>query len=74
MAFGATLQDAKALAEACWQRLEFAYAKGFELEDGTRVTVDRTESLLPPTEVPWANPDVRVVQGTHLIVTRSIPA
>lgn len=72
MCFGATFEEAQAIAEWCWRRFEFAYAQGYLLDDGAWVTVDRTESILPPVEVPWPKPDTRVFQGTHLIVTRAI--
>lgn len=74
MVFGSAFLAAQRLAEAVWQRLEFSWAKGYQLEDGLWVTVDHSASILAPTEVPWPSPDVRVFQGTHLIVTRAIPA
>jgi hypothetical protein len=73
MAFGATFEDAQALAEACWETIEFAYATAAPLPGGRSVTVDYTETKLSPTLVPWPNPDVRVFQATYLVVTRAIP-
>lgn len=73
MAFGATFETAQALAEACWEAIEFAYATAAPLPGGRSVTVDHTATILPPAEVPWPNPDVRVFQATYLVVTRAIP-
>ncbi len=76
LCFGATFDAARVLAERCWDAFEFAYAHGFPVgaaPSTTWVTVDATATVLPPAEVPWANPDVRVFQGTHQIVTRGVP-
>lgn len=73
MTFGATFEAAQSLAEACWQAIEFAYAKAAPLPSGS-ITVDATDTILPPTEVPWPNPEVRVFQATYRVVTRALPA
>lgn len=74
MVFEADFLAAQTVADRCRQALEFSRAQGFALDDGTWITVDHSEAVLPPAEVPWPNPDVRVFQGTHLIVTRAASA
>lgn len=74
LAFGSTFESAALLAETCWTAIEFAYAKAAPLPGGKSVTVDHTATILPPAEVPWPNPDVRVFQATYLVVTRALPA
>lgn len=79
-AFGATFGQASALAEECWRRFEFAFATGVPVldtdgaPDGRTIVIDHTATVLAPAEVPYPNPDVRLFQGVHLIVTRAIPA
>jgi hypothetical protein len=73
MTFGATFEAAQELAEQCWSRIEFARATAAPLPDGRSITVDYTTTILPPFDVPWPDPDVRVFQATYLIVTRALP-
>lgn len=73
MTFGATFEEAQALAEQCWARFEFSRATAAPLPGGRSITVDHSATILPPFEVPWPDPDVRVFQATYLIVTRALP-
>lgn len=73
MTFGRTFEEAQQLAEQCWSRMEFARATAAPLPEGRSITVDHSATILPPFEVPWPDPDVRVFQATYLIVTRALP-
>jgi hypothetical protein len=73
LVFGRTFEEAQALAETCQVTIEFGFAKAAPLPAGKSVTVDHTATILPPFEVPWLDPDVRVFQATYLVVTRAIP-
>lgn len=73
LTFGATFQAAQALTEQVANIVRFAYAKAAPLPGGLSVCVDATDVVLPPVEVPWPNPDVRVFQATYRVVTRAQP-
>jgi len=75
MTFHALFQGAHDLAMLCQSTIIYAYATGVPSGINNRnVTIDATETILPPTEVPWPNPDVRVFMGTYRISTRALPA
>lgn len=74
LTFGSTFAQAQDLGELCRTAIDYGYGKPVVLDDGRTVTVDATETISPPTEVPWANPDVRVFFATYRITTRRIPA
>jgi hypothetical protein len=73
LSLGADWDTCHLLAEAASARFAFAYATAVELPDGTSVTIDHTASILPPFEIPWANPDVRAFQATYQVTVRGVP-